>query len=227
MTRETMTQKRRRAAHIIACLKQLYPDAHCALKHNDPLQLLIATILSAQCTDARVNQVTPVLFARFPDAESLSRADKRDIEQIIRSTGFFRAKAKSILTTAQQITAEFDGKIPETMENLTKLRGVGRKTANVVLGNAFGKNIGVVVDTHVGRLSRRMNLTGRTDPEKVERDLMKLIPVEEWTLFSHLMIFHGRKVCTARKPDCAACPLAGAHPSRSALCPRRGVAANR
>ncbi len=210
---ETASTKRKRCDQILARLKTMYPDAHCALNHKSPLELLIATILSAQCTDVRVNMVTPALFKRFPDARSFATADITEIEHIIKSTGFFRAKAKSIHQTAQQIMTSHGGQVPDTMEALTALRGVGRKTANVVLGNAFGKQIGIVVDTHVGRLARRLGLSRHDDPEKVERDLMALIPRRDWTLVSHLLISHGRKLCAARKPACENCDLAALCPS--------------
>ena len=207
---------RRRTTQIIAILKRTYPDAHCALHFITPLQLLIATILSAQCTDERVNQVTPALFARCPDAASLAAISQKELEKIIHSTGFYRAKARSLRACAASLVAEHGGKVPKTMEALHKLAGVGRKTANVVLGNAFGLAEGVVVDTHVGRLSRRMGLTRHLDPVKVESALVRLIPKEDWTLVSHLLIAHGRKRCNARKPDCAKCEL-------RKLCPQRGV----
>jgi endonuclease-3 len=211
--REPAAARKNRSDQILRVLKDTYPSAHCALNHQSPLELLIATILSAQCTDARVNLVTPVLFKRFPDVHSLAGADIKDIETIIQSTGFFRAKAKSIQQTARQIVALHGGEVPDTMEALTGLRGVGRKTANVVLGNAFGRQIGIVVDTHVGRLARRLGLSQHDDPEKVEQDLMEIIPREDWTLVSHLLISHGRAVCNARKPQCAYCPLARLCPS--------------
>ncbi len=211
--RESAAARQNRSNEILHLLKRIYPDAHCALHHNSPLELLIATILSAQCTDARVNLVTPVLFQRFPDAHALADADIKEIETIIQSTGFFRAKAKSILQTARQIVTLHGGNVPDTMESLIALRGVGRKTANVVLGNTFGRQIGIVVDTHVGRLTRRLGLSHHDDPEKVERDLMELIPRADWTLFSHLMISHGRAVCNARRPQCINCPLAALCPS--------------
>ncbi len=211
--RETAAARRKRCDQILALLKKMYPDAHCALVHQSPLELLIATILSAQCTDVRVNMVTPILFKRFPDAASLATADVIHIEDIIKSTGFFRAKAKSIQLTARQLVEAHGGQVPNSMEELTAFRGVGRKTANVVLGNAFGKQIGVVVDTHVGRLARRLGLTQHDDPEKVETDLMSLIPQSDWTLVSHLLIAHGRAVCAARKPACERCQLAGLCPS--------------
>ena len=196
---------RRRTTQILAILKQTYPDAHCALHFTTPLQLLIATILSAQCTDERVNQVTPALFARCPDAASLAAISQKELEKIIHSTGFYRAKARSLRSCAASLVAEHGGKVPKTMEALHKLAGVGRKTANVVLGNAFGLAEGVVVDTHVGRLSRRMGLTRHLDPVKVESALVRLIPKEDWTLVSHLLIAHGRKRCMARNPNCPQC----------------------
>jgi len=205
---------RRRTAQILAILKRTYPDAHCALHFKTPLELLIATILSAQCTDERVNQVTPALFARCPDAASLAAISQSELEKIIHSTGFYRAKARSLRSCAASLVADHQGKVPRTMEALHKLAGVGRKTANVVLGNAFGLAEGVVVDTHVGRLSRRMGLTRHLDPVKVESALVRLIPKEDWTLVSHLLIAHGRKRCNARKPDCAQCEL-------RKLCPQR------
>lgn len=207
---------RRRTAQILTILKRAYPDAHCALHFTTPLELLIATILSAQCTDERVNQVTPALFARCPDAASLAEISQNDLEKIIHSTGFYRAKARSLRSCAASLVADHQGKVPRTMEALHKLAGVGRKTANVVLGNAFGLAEGVVVDTHVGRLSRRMGLTRHLDPVKVEGALVRLIPKEDWTLVSHLLIAHGRKRCNARKPDCAQCEV-------KKLCPQRGV----
>ena len=207
---------RRRTTQILAILKRTYPDAHCALHFKTPLELLIATILSAQCTDERVNQVTPALFARCPDAASLAEISQNDLEKIIHSTGFYRAKARSLRSCAASLVADHQGKVPRTMEALHKLAGVGRKTANVVLGNAFGLAEGVVVDTHVGRLSRRMGLTRHLDPVKVESALVRLIPKEDWTLVSHLLIAHGRKRCNARKPDCTHCEV-------KKLCPQRGV----
>ena len=207
---------RRRTTQILAILKRTYPDAHCALHFTTPLELLIATILSAQCTDERVNQVTPALFARCPDAASLAAISQSELEKIIHSTGFYRAKARSLRSCAASLVADHQGKVPRTMEDLHKLAGVGRKTANVVLGNAFGLAEGVVVDTHVGRLSRRMGLTRHLDPVKVESALVRLIPKEDWTLVSHLLIAHGRKRCNARKPDCVQCEV-------KKLCPQRGV----
>jgi endonuclease-3 len=207
--------RRPRARRLVRELARLYPDARCALDHGSPLQLLIATILSAQCTDARVNLVTPALFARYGTAEAFAAADPGELETAIQSTGFFRNKARSIKACCQLIVSQHAGQVPGTMEELVQLPGVGRKTANVILGNAFAVP-GITVDTHVGRLSRRLGLTTETDPEKVERDLMELIPKKEWTMFSHRLIFHGRQVCHARKPNCGACTLAS-------LCPKVGV----
>jgi len=201
------------ALEILARLKKEYPDAHCELDFDTPLQLLIATILSAQCTDKRVNMVTPDLFKKYPDAESLSKADQTELEELIKSTGFFRNKTKSLLGMSSAVTQNHSGEVPHTMEELVKLPGVGRKTANVILGNAFNLNEGVVVDTHVGRLSVRLGLTSLTDPVKVEQALMPLFPREDWALLSHLLIFHGRRVCIARSPKCASCVLNDVCPS--------------
>jgi endonuclease-3 len=200
---------------ILDILERTYPEARTALTFETPLQLLIATILSAQCTDARVNQVTPVLFARYPDAAALAGADRGELEKIIQSTGFFRNKAKAILSCTADIVAKHGGRVPATLEELTALHGVGRKTANVVLGNAFGIP-GVVVDTHVQRLSRRLGLTREQDPVRIEFELMEILPRERWTLFSHWLILHGRRICIARKPRCSICPLLP-------HCPRIGV----
>jgi endonuclease-3 len=201
------------ALEILARLKKEYPDAHCELDFETPLQLLIATILSAQCTDKRVNMVTPELFRTFADAGALAAADAQLLEDLIKSTGFFRNKTKSLLGMSAAVAGRHGGKVPSTMEELVALPGVGRKTANVVLGNAFGLNEGVVVDTHVGRLSVRLGLTNETDPVKVEQALMPLIPREDWALISHLLIFHGRRVCIARAPKCASCVLNDVCPS--------------
>jgi endonuclease-3 len=201
------------ALEVLSRLKKEYPDAHCELDFETPLQLLIATILSAQCTDKRVNMVTPELFRTFPDAESLSIADPEKLEEMIKSTGFFRNKTKSLLGMSGALVERHGGNVPSTMDDLFKLPGVGRKTANVVLGNAFDINEGVVVDTHVGRLSIRLGLTNETDPVKVEQVLMSLIPRDDWTLVSHLLIFHGRRVCIARLPRCESCVLADVCPS--------------
>ena len=206
----------RRTTRIFDILKRTYPDAHCALHFSTPLELLIATILSAQCTDERVNQVTPALFARCPTASALASISQTELEKMIHSTGFYRAKARSLRSCAASLVADHEGEVPRTMEALHKLAGVGRKTANVVLGNAFGLAEGIVVDTHVGRLSRRMGLTRQQDPVKVESALVRLIPKKDWTLASHLLISHGRKRCNARKPDCAHCEIRN-------LCPARGV----
>lgn len=216
--RKTLPKKPKKVSRDVALeyirrLEATYPDAKCSLDHRNPYELLVATILSAQCTDARVNMVTPSLFARFPDASALADADREDLEERIKSTGFFRNKSKSLLGMAQAVVGQHGGAIPDTMEELTQLPGVGRKTANVVLGNAFGKNIGVVVDTHVTRVSFRLGLTRETDAVKIEQDLMKIVPQEKWTLFSHLLIFHGRSICEARRPRCEECPLADICPS--------------
>jgi endonuclease-3 len=194
-------------------LKELYPDAKCALNHRNAFELLCATILSAQCTDARVNLVTPELFARYPTAFELARANPAEVEEVIKSTGFFRNKTKSLIGMAQALVAEHGGEVPRTMEQLRKLPGVGRKTANVILGNAFDLNEGVTVDTHVGRLSRLLGLSSHEDPVKVEQELMRQFPQEDWALLSHLLIFHGRQICIARRPRCGDCVLARICPS--------------
>lgn len=194
-------------------LAEAYPDAHCALDHRNAFELLAATILSAQCTDARVNMVTPSLFARYPTAHDLADAEQEEVEEIIRSTGFFRSKAKSLIGMARALVERHGGEVPRTMDELTALPGVGRKTANVILGNAFDMNEGVVVDTHVARLSNRLGLVTGDDPVKIERRLMKLVPRERWTMLSHLLIEHGRRVCDARKPRCGECVLADTCPS--------------
>jgi endonuclease-3 len=211
--RESKAAKAARARTILGRLKREYPDARCALHHGDAYQLLVATILSAQCTDARVNMVTPAFFARYPSPEALARADQGEVEEIIRSTGFFRNKTRSLIGMAQALVADHRGKVPGTMEELRVLPGVGRKTANVVLGNAFGINEGVTVDTHVTRLSRLLGLTRHDDPVKIEHDLMPLFPREDWALLSHLLIVHGRRVCIARRPRCPECVLADLCPS--------------
>jgi endonuclease-3 len=194
-------------------LAESYPDAHCALDHRSAFELLAATILSAQCTDARVNIVTPSLFARYPTAFELADAEQEAVEEIIRSTGFFRSKATSLIGMARALVERHGGAVPRTMDELTALPGVGRKTANVILGNAFEMNEGVVVDTHVARLSHRLGLVTGDDPVKIERKLMKLVPRERWTMLSHLLIEHGRQVCDARKPRCGECVLADTCPS--------------
>ncbi len=213
MPRESKAARQERALEILARLKAEYPDAHCELDHEDPYQLLVATILSAQCTDARVNMVTPALFRRYPDPESLAAAKQEEVEELIRSTGFFRNKAKSLIGMAQAVVAGHEGSIPATMEELRPLPGVGRKTANVILGNAFGINEGVTVDTHVKRIAGLLRLTRETDPEKVERDLMALFPRDDWALLSHLLIWHGRRVCIANRPKCGECQLRELCPS--------------
>lgn len=194
-------------------LLALYPNAHCELDFRSPFELLVATILSAQCTDKRVNMVTPVLFRRFPTAQALAQARQEEVEEIIRSTGFFRAKARALIGMAGALVDRHGGEVPRRMDELVHLPGVGRKTANVVLGNAFDINVGVVVDTHVGRVAMRLGLTRETDPVKVERALMALVPRDRWTMLSHLLIWHGRRLCDARKPRCADCPLAPRCPS--------------
>jgi endonuclease-3 len=206
---------RAHARRVFRALTKLYPDARCALDHRTPLELLVATILSAQCTDARVNMVTPALFARFRTAKAYATADARELEEYIQSTGFYRAKAKNIQACCRLLVERHGGRVPGTLEELVNLPGVGRKTANVVLGDAFGVP-GITVDTHVGRLSRRLGLTTHTDPVKVEQDIMRLLPPKDWVMFNHRMITHGRQVCHARKPDCENCALAK-------LCPRVGV----
>ena len=207
------TSKKQKALKIITILKELYPDATCSLTYDSPVQLLVATILSAQCTDERVNKVTPELFARFPDAIALANADRETLETLIRSTGFYRNKAKNIQGACQKIVKDFNSKVPQTMEELLLLSGVARKTANVVLAHAFGINAGVTVDTHVKRLSQRLGLTKATDPVKIEKDLMPLLPQKDWENFSIRIIYHGRQICKARKPNCQDCQLAFLCPS--------------
>ena len=197
----------RRARTINRVLAEVYPDAHCELDFASPFQLLTATVLSAQCTDVRVNQVTPTLWSHYPDAPSMAGADPEHVESLIKSTGFYRAKARSLLALSRDIVDRFDGQVPGRLKDLTTLRGVGRKTANVVLGNAFDVP-GITVDTHMGRLARRLGLTVNEDPVAVERDLMQLIERPEWTLWSHRIIFHGRRRCKARVPECGACEIA-------------------
>ena len=213
--RESKKARTDRAAQVFALLDEEYPDAHCALEHRTPYELAAATILSAQCTDARVNMVTPVLFGRYPEAEDLAGARTEDVEEIIRSTGFFRNKTKSLIGMATAVTERHGGELPRTLAELVKLSGIGRKTANVILGNAFGIDEGVVVDTHVKRLSGRLAFTRHTDPVKIEQDLMKIFPLERWTLLAHLLIFHGRQVCSARKPRCEDCAVSHLCPSSS------------
>ena len=208
--------RKKQAAQVVKQLKRDFPDADCALEHESAFHLLVATILSAQCTDERVNMVTPALFKKYPTPAHFASAPLPAIEKLIQSTGFFRNKAKNIKACSQSLVDEHDGEVPRTIEELTALAGVGRKTANVVLGTAYGIPTGVVVDTHVGRLSQRLGLTAHADPVKIERDLMEVVPQKEWIGFSHRLIFHGRAVCNARKPACAAC-------SMKSFCPQIGV----
>jgi endonuclease III len=216
MPREIVQAKTARLKKIIAALNRTYPAAHCELNHADPLQLLIATILSAQCTDKRVNIVAKELFKKYRSASDFANAPLAELEQAIKSTGFFRNKAKNIQACCRKLIECHGCRVPCTMEELTQLDGVGRKTANVVLGNAFGINVGVVVDTHIARLSQRLGLTKQTTPEKIELDLMALVPQKQWTLFSHWLIWHGRRRCGARKPDCVNCEI-------KKLCPQIGL----
>ncbi|MGW8312452.1 MAG: endonuclease III [Desulfuromonadales bacterium] len=204
-----MKPNRISAAHAqltLGCLETSYPEAHCALVHVDPWQLLVATILSAQCTDKRVNQVTPALFARFPDVASLAAAEPEELEELIRSTGFFRNKAKNLIACAQQLVRSHNGQVPRNMDALVSLPGVGRKTANVILGNAYGIP-GMVVDTHVGRVARRLGWASARSPEQIERQLCKLLPADRWTQAAHVLIFHGRQCCRAQIPSCSSCPV--------------------
>jgi endonuclease III len=212
-----MEARAQRVKRIVGALDRAYPDAHCELVHEDPLQLLISTILSAQCTDKRVNLVTPGLFRKYRSAADFAGADPRELERAIQSTGFFRNKARNIQACCRALVERHGGQVPDCMDALIELSGVGRKTANVVLGNAFGIQAGIVVDTHVGRLSLRLGLTLSRDPVRVEQDLVKLVPATQWTAFSHWLIFHGRRRCFARKPDCDRCEI-------RSLCPRVGVA---
>lgn len=207
-----------RIGPVLERLRAAYPDARCSLDFATPLQLLVATILSAQCTDERVNKVTPELFRLYRTAADYAEADPDHLAELIRSTGFYNNKTKSLIGMGQALVERHGGEVPRTLDELVRVPGVGRKTANVVLGNAFGINAGVVVDTHVSRLSRRLGFTRHTDPVKIERDLMELVPREDWTLFPHLMIHHGRAVCDARKPRCEICPV-------NMLCPRVGITA--
>lgn len=205
--RESTGEKTVRVARVVELLEKYYPKAECALHHTSALQLLVATILSAQCTDERVNLVTPILFEEYPDAQSLSRAPLEKLEEIIRPTGFFRNKAKNIQQCCKTLVEKYDGEVPQKLEQLVELAGVGRKTANVVLGVAFGIASGVVVDTHVGRLCRRLGFTNSDDPVKIEREVVNILPQEKWISFSHQLIWHGRKVCKARGPQCGSCFL--------------------
>jgi len=219
MPRESIAHRKQRVGRIIEVLRRTYPDAKCRLNFRSPLELLVATILAAQCTDDRVNIVTKDLFGKYKSAADYARADPEQLQQEIRSTGFFRNKAKSVIGAAARIVADFAGQVPRTMDELLTLPGVARKTANVVLGNAYGINEGIVVDTHVIRVSMRLKITDvkKPEPEKIERDLMAAVPREHWGMFSHWILFHGRAVCKARKPDCPGCPIA-------ALCPSAGKA---
>jgi endonuclease-3 len=211
--REARAARHERAARLLAALESLYPDAGCALEHRTPLELLVATILSAQCTDARVNLVTPELFHRYRSAGDYAAADRAELEQQVRSTGFYRNKARSIQGMAAALCARHGGQVPESMAELVELPGVARKTANVVLGTAFGRNEGVVVDTHIHRLAHRLGLSRERDPNRVERDLMALFPRPRWTFLGHALIWHGRRVCAARKPRCGDCALRADCPS--------------
>jgi endonuclease-3 len=215
MPRETLAQRKERTGKIIEDLRRAYPDAHCELDFKNPLQLLIATILSAQSTDKQVNVVTKDLFQQYRTTDDFAKADPKELERAIQRLGFFRNKARSIKACCQALVERHGGQVPQSMEELIQLAGVGRKTANVVLGNAFGIECGVVVDTHVRRLSQRLGLTREDIPEKIELDLMELVPRSQWTLFSHLLIWHGRRRCFARKPDCPGCEV-------QRLCPSAG-----
>jgi endonuclease-3 len=219
--RLTLAERRAAESHrvdaLLTRLDREFPDANCALGHDSPFQLLVATILSAQCTDERVNRTTPALFAKFPTAEGLARASQAEVEQIVKPLGFFRAKAKNLREMAQALVEQHGGQVPSTLEELVRLPGVGRKTANVVLGVSFGVAVGVVVDTHVKRISKLLGLTRQSDPVKVEQDLISRLPQEKWILFSHQLILHGRKTCIARRPKCEGCPLLE-------WCPRAGLA---
>lgn len=226
MARETASARRERAQRIAALLARHYPDADCALRHRGPFELLVATILSAQCTDKKVNEVTPALFARFPTPAAMAAAEPGEIERIIQPTGFFRQKARSILSVAKDVTERFGGVVPGTLEALVTLRGVGRKTANVVLGNAFDVP-GLTVDTHMTRINGRLGLTRESDPVKIERDLMALLPEREWTLYSHRIIHHGRVCCDARRPRCETCPLRAECPWPESAAGRRAPARKR
>ena len=223
--RESPDELLRRARLIYARLRREYPDAHCELDFRTPYELIVATILSAQCTDARVNLVTPAFFRRFPTPRSLAQADPAEVEDLIRSTGFFRNKTRSLIGMARALGQDHGGIVPRDMDQLRELPGVGRKTANVVLGNAYGINAGVTVDTHVTRVAGRLALTRNTDPGLIELDLMPLFPRKNWTMLSHLLIWHGRRVCTARQPRCEACVVNELCPS--ALRPRAASGSGR
>jgi endonuclease III len=216
VARETIAEKRRRAAAVLRRLARAYPDAKCSLDYSTPLELLVATVLSAQCTDVRVNMVTPALFRKYRTAADYARAPAGALESDIRQTGFFNSKAKSLRRAGATIAREYGGRVPETMEELVKLPGVGRKTANVILGNAFGKDEGFVVDTHVARVTRRLGFHRQTDPVRIEQELNTLVPEGRRTLAAHQLIFHGRQICVARRPRCEICPV-------NSLCPKVGV----
>ncbi len=213
--KETLPEKQARASEVTRRLRETYGPQKCFLNHRNPFELLMATILSAQCTDARVNMVTPALFARFPDSRAMGNARLTEVEKLIQSTGFYKNKAKSLVGCSQALVENHGGEVPSTLDALTALRGVGRKTANVILGNAFNTP-GFVVDTHIGRLSRRLGFTRHLDPVKVEHEMMEIVPREDWTEFGHLLISHGRARCISRRPDCLRCELAD-------VCPRVGV----
>lgn len=217
MARESFKTLCQRSEQIIVLLRQAYPDAHCELNFSSPLELLVATILSAQCTDKQVNLVTAGLFRKYRSASDYAHADVTELANDIRRIGLFRNKAKNIRASCRKLVVQYDGEVPRTMGELTALDGVGRKTANVVLGNAFNASVGVVVDTHVARLSERLRLTREKTPEKIEQALMKLVPSQDWTLFSHWLIWHGRRRCTARNPDCAGCEIRPLCPSAKAM----------
>lgn len=211
--RESQKAKRLRSLEILTRLRRTYPGSRLALDFGSPLQLLMALVLAAQCTDKKVNEVTPPLFRRYPTSRDLAAAELPELEEMVKSTGFYRNKARALKALGQALATNHDGEVPADLEALLALPGVGRKTANAVLGNAFGRNEGIVVDTHVQRLSRRLGLTQETDPEKIERDLLPLVPQEDWTVWGHLLQDHGRALCKARKPECAACPVADLCPS--------------
>ncbi len=213
---DTIDAKKKQARKVVTRLRKQYPVAECALHHETPFQLLAATILSAQCTDERVNSVTPTLFEKFPDAETMAKGTQKQVEKIVKSLGFFRAKATNLRGMAQRVMDEYNGELPETLEELVTLPGVGRKTANVLLGTAYGIPSGVVVDTHVRRISNLLGLTESQNPEIIERDLMKVLPKKEWINYSHRLIHHGRQICIARRPQCKECPLLK-------ICPRVGL----
>jgi|SRR6185436_4421651 len=211
--RESQKAKRQRAVEILARVRRAYPHSRIALDFRSPLELLVATVLAAQCTDKKINEVTPALFRRYPTARHYAEADLPELEEMVRSTGFYRNKARALKALGQALVADHGGEVPPSMDALVALPGVGRKTANAVLGNAFGQNEGITVDTHVQRLARRLGLTQETDPEKIEQDLLPLVPREDWTAWSHLLQSHGRAVCKARKPECGVCPVADLCPS--------------